>query len=55
MKSGVTPDEDEGRKEEEISENVVAALIESYWSGEAPKKIIEREKSRDTSPVTKDW
>ena len=47
-------EKEDTEKAEELSESSANLIIDGYWSGEAPKKVIQREKSKK-SKVLKDW
>jgi hypothetical protein len=51
---GGEPREDEDVKFE-MSEEDGSIVIDAYWNGEAPGKILEREKSPFKDKVEKDW
>ncbi|HPN72720.1 MAG TPA: hypothetical protein PKZ41_01850, partial [Candidatus Omnitrophota bacterium] len=40
---------------EGMSDDTALMIIDSYWSGEAPKKALKREKGVPRKKVEKDW
>ena len=48
-------EKEEPAKEEALPDKNAELLIETYWEGEAPKKIIEREKSPEYRKDEKGW